>query len=80
MVKPLWQAARERKRKPTDLEIQLWLKAADDRTTPRSRAEIIQYLKAKNPHRWRRVQGDVRWMKRMMAKLGLNPEEWKELL
>jgi hypothetical protein len=78
MVRPLWQ--KRGKRKPTEVDINLWLRAADKRNSPRSKREIIEYLKAKNPHRWRRLQSDIHWMQKMMGKLGYSPDDWKELL
>lgn len=71
---------KSQKRPLTSNDIERWLKAADSRSGPYSADEIVAYIKAKNPHRWWRINYDVRWMKKQMARLGLNPEDWKELL
>ena len=72
---------RKAKKRPlTEHDINSWLKAADARTGPVSREEIIAYFKSKNAHRWWRINYDVRWIKKQMVRLGLNPEDWKELL
>lgn len=50
------------------------------RRRPRNVDQIEAVLKAKNPVRWRRIHSDYRWMQREFRKLGLNPDDAKELL
>lgn len=42
--------------------------------------EVRRMLRNQNPVRWWRLQRDVRWMKRMMKRKGINPEEFRWLL
>lgn len=37
-------------------------------------------IRAVNPARWARLQRDVRWMKRVMKRKGMNPEDFRWLL
>jgi len=64
----------------TASDIDAWLLAADKRTSPRSRNQIIASIKAQNSYRWWRLNHDIKWIKRQMKKAGLSPDDWKDLL
>jgi hypothetical protein len=42
--------------------------------------QIRRRLRQGNYWRYRRLQADVRWMKRQLVKMGLNPEDWRTYL
>lgn len=46
----------------------------------RSRAQVQAQLKARNPVKWKQIQGDIAWMKRHMKRMGLNPEDYRYIL
>lgn len=46
----------------------------------RDRKQLVDYLMAKNPRRWARMQRDFTWARREMKKLGKNPEDVRFLL
>lgn len=50
------------------------------RRVPKNKEEILLHLKQKNPVRMYRMKRDFRWMQRQMKKMGLNPEDARELL
>lgn len=60
---------------PEDLDG--WLDAASKRKPPRKldRQSLRNYLQARNPRRWGRLQRELRWAERELGKLGLNPED-----
>jgi hypothetical protein len=59
-----------------------WLKAASQRKPPakRDRATLRNYLHARSPWRWRRLQRDLRWAERQLLRLGMNPEDARWIL
>lgn len=63
-----------------DADYVSWFAAADRRTDPLSRDELIVEIKKRNPHRWWRIQYDYKWLRRQMKRLGQNPDDARELL
>lgn len=60
-----------------------WFEGQEEKrfkTKPRTRADIIAYIKKRDPHRWWRLNRDIKWIRKRLKKLGLNPEDWRELL
>lgn len=68
------------KHKPTEEEFTSWFEEAELRKPHPSREAIIMRIKARNSYRWWRLQHDYKWLKRQCKKMGLNPEEARELL
>lgn len=46
----------------------------------RNKEDIWAELKSRNPVRVNRLQRDYRWVQKQMKKMGLNPEDARELL
>lgn len=57
-----------------------WNKAADQRKPAMTREQIIAYVESRNSHRWWRIQHDYKWLQKQMVKMGLNPNDARELL
>ena len=52
-------------------------------TPPPSPLDVVQrrdYLKAKNPMRWRRMTADFRWAQKQLLQIGIDPEDVRWLL
>jgi hypothetical protein len=64
----------------TESDVDSFLKAADERTKPKSIEQVREILRRKNPVRMARLQSDSRWLRRQMKKMGLNPEDARWLL
>lgn len=54
--------------------------ATSKRTAPRDRTQIRAQLILRNYVRMRRLQGDIKWLKKTLARMGLNPEDWSTYL
>jgi len=54
--------------------------AASKRQPPPNIEQLREHFKAKNPHRWRRMNSDKRWAEKQLRKLGMNPDDWRWLL
>lgn len=53
-----------------------WSAAQESRRpTLESKRQIQKAIAQYNPVRWARLQGEMRWMRKTMVKLGLNPED-----
>jgi hypothetical protein len=63
-----------------DEMIDSFMKAADKRTGPRSKEEIVEIIKKRNGYRLWRLRKDYKWLQREMRRLGYNPDDAKELL
>lgn len=63
-----------------DDDIESFWSASDKRTRPITREEIIAHLEKKNSVRMWQLRRNFKWMQRQMKKLGLNPEDARELL
>lgn len=63
-------------------DYQAWFDAAANREMPRKTdiEHLRAYMEHLNPHRWRRLQKDVRWIEAEMAKLGLTAEDARWML
>jgi hypothetical protein len=59
-----------------ELDSLLGERAPAQRTVDQIRWEI----RSRNPIRWRRLQRDMKWAKKVMKKLGYNPEEVRWIL
>lgn len=46
----------------------------------RTRQSMIGYARARNNKRFERLQKDYAWLRRMMAEMGMNPDDAKFLL
>lgn len=64
----------------TDSDFDGFEVAVKARRGPLTTEQIIATLKRKNAVRWRRLHKDYRWMQREFKKMGLNPDDAKELL
>lgn len=51
--------------------------SAGKRVTPLKSAEIAHKLRQDNPVRWWRLQKDIKHYRKLMIKMGLNPEDWR---
>lgn len=71
---------RPQPRRLDDGDWSAFMEAASDRRKPMSREQIIEAVKARNPHRWWRLQWDYKWLEKQMKRLGQNPEDARELL
>ena len=68
-------------RKLTDEDIDGFYAAAEKRPMKeRTIVNIQEEIKLKNPVRWNRMQRDLKWLKKQMRKMGLNPEEARWVL
>jgi hypothetical protein len=68
---------------PQDLEISGtigWDEATAKQAKPRTKAQIQKRLKHDNYWRWLRLRHDIKWMKKRLEKMGLNPEDWRSYL
>jgi len=75
--------ARRKANKPrrlTEEDYVGFFEATERRTGPMTRDQIIEAIRQKNPYRWWRIQYDYRWLKKQVKKLGLNPDDARELL
>ena len=68
------------KRRLDDGDIDAFMDAAERRMRPITRDEIREHMRRKNGWRWWRLQHDYRWLRKQMKKLGLNPDDARELL
>jgi hypothetical protein len=76
------QGSSTQPRHVTDSDLASWFNAADERPTQTTLDlnQMRNYLKAKNPYRWARMQSDMRWARKIFVKLGRNPEDVRWLL
>lgn len=74
------KAERLQKRQLRDEDILGFYEAADARKPMMTRDEVIAHLKRKNSHRMWRIGYDYRWMQKELKKLGMNPDDARELL
>ena len=72
--------ARGEKRRLNEDDIEGFFHAASRRPKYKTSDEIIRQLKKDNWFRWNRLQSDLRWMKRRLKKMGVDPEQARELL
>lgn len=72
----------EEPRPATEAEVHSWLQGALEQKPPRDldRQTLRNYMAAKNPRRWRRLQRDYAWLGKMMENLGANPEDGRWIL
>ena len=65
-----------------DIDVQDFDEAASRRPSvkPQTQAEIRAWLAAMNPVRWRRMQKDLKYYRKKMAKAGLNPDDFRFML
>ena len=68
------------KRKAMQEDFDGWFEAAEFQVGPRTRQTIIKALQKKNPHRMWRLRHDYRWVQKQMKKMGLDPNDARELL
>jgi len=68
------------KRKVQPDEMEGWFEASELRIPAQTRDSIIARIKEQNSYRWWRLNHDYKWLKRQMKKMGLNPDEARELL
>ena len=54
--------------------------AAHSQRGPMNREQIIAALEKKNSYRMWRLRHDYKWVRRQMKKMGLNPDDARELL
>jgi len=54
--------------------------AIEQRRGPRDLKAIRGELIRRNYWRMRRMQDDVKWLKKQLVKMGLNPEDWSTYL
>lgn len=59
----------QQKRQLTDGDVEGWFKTAHN--------PLREEMEKKHPYRWARLLRDVRWIKKEMVKLGLNPNDFK---
>ncbi len=71
---------RSKKRTLRDEEILGWFEAADARKPTMTRDDLIKYLEKKNSYRMWRIRYDYKWVQKQLKKLGMNPEDARELL
>lgn len=71
---------RNKPRKATEDDIAGWFEAAEMQRGPKTRAAIIAALERKNKYRMWRLRYDYRWLQKQLKRMGLNPEDAKELL
>ena len=68
------------RRRLTEVDVSAWNKAADRRKPQMDREQIIERIKARNAYRWWRLNHDYKWLERQMKKMGLSPQDARELL
>lgn len=67
----------------TDRDREYWNDAVNRRnkpTMPRGRIAVRLALKSVNGARLRRMDRDIKWIKKHLVRMGLNPEDWSEYL
>ena len=65
----------------TDEDKAGWFAAAMEQPrSPRTMESLREDVRRRNPVRWRRLQRDIRWVRKEMKRLGLNPDEWRWIL
>jgi hypothetical protein len=67
-------------RKLTDQDYHDFNVAAESRQPPKNIDLVAAEIKASNPHRWRRMRGDHRWLRKKLAKRGMNPDDARWLI
>lgn len=68
-------------RQLTERDVNAMYEAAIKRPKPiRNREQIRQIMCDKNPWRWRRLQSDMRWLRRQMKRAGFDPEDARWLV
>lgn len=73
------KAPRARKLEVADVDS--FMDAADRRRIPpQTKEQVIEIIKKKNSYRWWRLRHDYKWLRRQMKKLGLSPDDARELL
>lgn len=70
------------RRRLNEKDIDDFMRSADARPryTKQTTDNLRQFLKMKNPWRWRRMQADMAWARKMIKKAGYDPEEIRWLL
>lgn len=63
-----------------DADIESFWSSSSRRTRPLSRDEILAYLEKKNGYRMWQLRRNFKWVQKQMKKMGLNPEDARELL
>lgn len=63
-----------------DGDVDSFFAAAEARRPQLTREQIIAKIEARNPHRWWRIQYDYKWLCKQMKRMGLNPDDARELL
>lgn len=63
-----------------DTDLDYFWSAANTRRRALTRDEIIAYLEMRNPTRMWSLRRNYRWVQKQMKKMGLNPEDARELL
>jgi hypothetical protein len=75
--------AKSEKRRLTPDDVEGFFLAAEKRPKPpalNKKLALQDILFRKNPWRWMRLKGDIKWMRRVLEKEGLDPEEFRWLL
>lgn len=72
--------ASSRPRTLDDSDFDAFYKAADGRSAPLTREQIIAKLERKNSYHMWALRYHYRWVRRQMKKMGLNPDDARELL
>lgn len=58
-----------------------WDEALDNRQhKPQTREQVNKALRRINPIKMRQIDGDIKWVKRQVKKMGMNPEDWRLFL
>lgn len=80
--KDISKNSQPRQRYLTENDVSSFMKAASERPryTRRTREALQHMLRMRNPWRWRRLQSDLAWAKKVMVKAGYDPEEIRWLL
>lgn len=68
------------KRKLREEDVIGFYEAAHSQTSPKTREQIIAALERKNAYRMWRIRHDFKWLRRQLKKMGLNPDDARELL
>jgi len=63
-----------------DEDVMSFYAAAESRTGPMTRQQVIAALEKKNSYRMWRIRHDFKWLRRQMKKMGQNPDDARELL
>ena len=67
-------------RRLTSDDVDSFVEAATLRKEPRTTAQARAAIRQSNPVRWWRLQGDLKWLRREMKRMGLNPEDARWIL